>query len=201
VGEGELESWLEELLDVWPPDVLLLFNLGDSEDLDIPKSGSVSGSHVLVHGLDGLGSGKSSEFLDHLQISSSIFHRCIQHTLWVPDRESYRSQMAKFLTFKGFFSWIYDMSMILPNVPKSTYDVQSDNLSASLLDLLQLSEVVPESRLGDNIVGRKDPHSAVPSVSTLYVSVYSHSLELGVLVRLRGQLSPDDRVLGESGHL
>jgi hypothetical protein len=28
-------------------------------------------------------------------------------TLWVPDRESYRSQIAKFLTFKGFFSWIY----------------------------------------------------------------------------------------------
>jgi hypothetical protein len=29
-------------------------------------------------------------------------------TLWVPDRESYRSQMAKFLTFKGFFSWIWE---------------------------------------------------------------------------------------------
>lgn len=27
-------------------------------------------------------------------------------TLWVPDRESYRSQMAKFFTFRGFFSWI-----------------------------------------------------------------------------------------------
>jgi hypothetical protein len=71
VGERELESWLEELLDVRPPDVFLLLNLGDSEDLDIPKSGSVSGSHVLVHGLDGLGSGKSSELLDHLIISGS----------------------------------------------------------------------------------------------------------------------------------
>jgi hypothetical protein len=69
VGERELESWLEELLDVRPPDVLLLLNLGDSEDLDIPKSGSVSGGHVLVHGLDSLGSGKSSELLDHLKIS------------------------------------------------------------------------------------------------------------------------------------
>jgi len=66
VGERELESWLEELLDVRPPDVFLLFNLGDSENLDIPESSSVSGSHVLVHGLDGLGSGKSSELLDHL---------------------------------------------------------------------------------------------------------------------------------------
>jgi hypothetical protein len=71
VGEGELESWLEELLDVWPPDVFLLLNLGDSEDLDIPESSSVSGSHVLVHGLDGLGSGKSSELLDHLQVSKN----------------------------------------------------------------------------------------------------------------------------------
>jgi len=69
VGERELESWLEELLDVRPPDVFLLLNLGDSEDLDIPKSGSVSGSHVLVHGLDSLSSGKSSELLDHLIIS------------------------------------------------------------------------------------------------------------------------------------
>jgi hypothetical protein len=66
VGEGELESGLEELLDVRPPDVFLLFNLGDSENLDIPESSSVSGSHVLVHGLDSLGSRKSTELLDHL---------------------------------------------------------------------------------------------------------------------------------------
>jgi hypothetical protein len=84
----------------------------------------------------------------------------------------------------------------------STYDVQSDNLSAGLLDLLQLSKVVPVSGLGDNIVGRKDPHSAVPLISFL-VPLYphNHSLELGVLVRLRWELSPNDRVLGESGHL
>ena len=66
MGERELESRLEELLNVRPPDVLLLLNLGDSEDLDVPESGSVSGSHVLVHGLDGLGSGKGSELLDHV---------------------------------------------------------------------------------------------------------------------------------------
>jgi hypothetical protein len=84
----------------------------------------------------------------------------------------------------------------------STYDVQSDNLSAGLLDLLQLSKVVPVSGLGDNIVGRKDPHSAVPLISFL-VPLYprNHSLEFGVLVRLRWELSPNDRVLGESGHL
>ncbi len=33
VGKGELEVGFEELTDVRPLDVLLLFNLGDSEDL------------------------------------------------------------------------------------------------------------------------------------------------------------------------
>lgn len=107
MGERELESRLEELLDVCPPDVFLLLDLGDSEDLDVPKSGTVSGGHVLVHGLDSLGSGKRSELLDHLQRSAQQgAKRRTERTLWVPDRESYRSQMAKFLTFKGFFSWI-----------------------------------------------------------------------------------------------
>ena len=62
--------------------------------------------------------------------------------------------------------------------------MEGDNLSVGLLDLLQLSEVVPESGLGDNVVGRKD----------------SHSVELGSLLLLRGELSSDDGVLGESGH-
>ena len=107
MGEGELESRLEELLDVWPPDVLLLLNLGNTEDLNVPESGSVTGSHVLVHGLDGLGTGKSTELLDHLEDERwSWTNRSKRLTLCVPDRESYRSQMAKFLTFNGFFSWM-----------------------------------------------------------------------------------------------
>lgn len=108
MGERELESRLEELLDVGPPHVFLLLNLSDSEDLDIPKSGSVSGGHVLVHGLDGLGSGKCSELLDHLKTTLVVYDKqsglTTILTLWVPDRESYRSQIAKFLTFNGFFS-------------------------------------------------------------------------------------------------
>ena len=66
--QGELESRLHELLHVWSSDIVLLLNLGDSEDLNVPESGSVSGSHVLVHGLDGLSSGKGSELLDHLEL-------------------------------------------------------------------------------------------------------------------------------------
>jgi len=137
VGERELESWLEELLDVRPPDVFLLLNFGDSEDLDIPKSGSVSSGHVLVHGLDSLGSGKSSELLDHVVGTGS-------GVVSEPDGE------------------VLDLQWLLLRD-----DVQSDNLSAGLLDLLQLSEVVPVSRLGDNVVWRKDPHSAMLSDSLL----------------------------------
>lgn len=67
---------------------------------------------------------------------------------------------------------------------EATHNVEGDDLSVGLLDLLQLSEVVPESRLGDNVVGSEN----------------SHSVELGGLLRLGGELSPDNGVLGESAH-
>jgi hypothetical protein len=169
VGEGELESWLEELLDVWPPDVFLLLNLGDSEDLDIPESSSVSGSHVLVHGLDGLGSGKSSELLDHLQVSKNARTLGIVKETYVVGTGSgvVSEPDGEVLDLQWLLLVDLYISIDSPVLRQSTYDVQSDNLSGSLLDLLQLSEVVPESGLGDNIVGRKDPHSAIPSVSSV----------------------------------
>ena len=34
-----------------------------------------------------------------------------------------------------------------------------DDLTVSLLDLLQLGEKVPETRLGDNVIGREDGHA------------------------------------------
>lgn len=70
MGERELESRLEELLHVRPADVLLLLDLGDAEDLDVPEAGTVTGGHVLVHRLDGLGTGQGAELLDHLQKSA-----------------------------------------------------------------------------------------------------------------------------------
>ena len=66
----------------------------------------------------------------------------------------------------------------------TTHDVEGNNLSVGLLDLLQLSEVVPESGLGDNIVRSED----------------SHSVELWGLLLLRREFSSNDRVLGESAH-
>jgi hypothetical protein len=119
--------------------------------------------------------------------------------LWVPDRESYRSQIPKFLTLRGRFSWIcgadhrpcssagdslLDISNLTCRGHLGTHDVDSDNLTVGLLDLLQLPQKVPEPRLGDDLVGGKDPHP----------------VELGGGLGLGREGSAEDRVFGESGH-
>jgi hypothetical protein len=40
-----------------------------------------------------------------------------------------------------------------------TYEVDRDNLTSSLLDLTELLQEVPETRLGYNDVGSKDAHT------------------------------------------
>jgi hypothetical protein len=45
-------------------------------------------------------------------------------------------------------------------VANRTHDVEGDDLSVGLLDLLELTEVVPESGLGDDVVGSEDAHAA-----------------------------------------
>lgn len=154
MGERELESGLEELLDVRPPDVILLLNLGNTEDLNIPESGTVSGSHVLVHSLDGLGTGKSTELLDHVVGTRS---RVVSE----PDSE------------------VLNLKRLL-----LVDDVEGNDLTVSLLGLLQLTKVVPVSGLGDDLVGGKDPHA----------------VELGSRVRLGREGSAHNRVLGETSH-
>lgn len=87
--ERELEALAEQLFDVWAADALGLVNLDDLEDLfadsqhslflfflffswspltyvDGSESGTVTSSHVLVHGLDGIGSGHLSVLLVHV---------------------------------------------------------------------------------------------------------------------------------------
>ena len=44
-----------------------------------------------------------------LTASALVRSRNSLYMLWVPERESYRSQIPKFFTFRGFFSWIWDM--------------------------------------------------------------------------------------------
>lgn len=65
-----------------------------------------------------------------------------------------------------------------------THDVDGNDLTRRGLDLLELTEVVPEARLGDNVVGRED----------------AHAVELRLRLRLSGELAPDDGVLGEAAH-
>lgn len=60
-----------------------------------------------------------------------------------------------------------------------SYLVQADDLAVGLLDLAQLGEEVPETALGDDIVGSED----------------AHAVELGGRVGVGGQVAPDDLVL------
>lgn len=47
---------------------------------------------------------------------------------------------------------------------QSTYDVEGNDLTVSLLGFLQLTKVVPVSGLGNDLVGGKDPHAAGKTV-------------------------------------
>ena len=73
---------------------------------------------------------------------------------------------------------------MLPTARRYTYDVDSDNLTVGLLDLFQLPQKVPKPRLGDDLVGGKDPHP----------------VELGGRLGLGREGSTEDGVFGESGH-
>lgn len=63
--------------------------------------------------------------------------------------------------------------------------MNGDNLSVGLLDLLELTQKVPESGLGDDLVGCKDPHP----------------VELGSRLLLGRELAAENGVLGETAHL
>lgn len=66
VWQWELQVLGQELLDVLSLDVFGLLQLNNLQDVDRSKSGSVSSSQVLVHGLDGTNSGNVSVFLVHV---------------------------------------------------------------------------------------------------------------------------------------
>lgn len=107
--------------------------------------------------------------------------------LCVPDRESYRSQTPKFLTVSGCFSWIYNFPLRQPLVVflfflrlwESTYRLDADDLTSGLLDLLETTQEVPVTGLGDSLVRGEDGHA-----------VHGRGR-----VGLGGQVAPDDLVL------
>lgn len=59
-----------------------------------------------------------------------------------------------------------------------TYVVQADDLAVGLLDLLELGQEVPETGLGDNLIGSED----------------AHAVELGGRVGLGRQMAANDLV-------
>ncbi len=65
VGQGELETGNQDLLDVGATDISV-GDLGDADDLDGAGAGAVAGSHVRVAGLNGSVAGQLTVLLVHV---------------------------------------------------------------------------------------------------------------------------------------
>lgn len=70
-------------------------------------------------------------------------------------------------------------------VDVDTYGVHGNNLTGSLLHLSQLTNKVPETRLGNRLVDGEDPHA----------------VELGRGLLLGGKVASNHHVLSEASHL
>ena len=138
----------------------------------------MTGSHVLVESLDGLHTAHLTELLVHVVSTGA-------RVVAEPD--------TKVLDLEG--TLLVDLetkkcqptSSLIPSLGDSsgrhlTYHIEADDLTVGLLDLPELSQEVPEPRLGHDRVGRKD----------------AHAVELGRGVGLGGQVTPNDLVLGET---
>lgn len=148
VREGEAQALLGELADVRSLDILGLLELDDAEDVDRPEAGTVAGSHVGVERVNGICSGQLTVLLVHVV-------RAGTRVVSDPD--------AKVLDLEG---------VLLVD------HLDADDLTGGLLDLLETTQEVPVSGLGDRLVGSED----------------GHAVEGGGRVSLGGQVAPDDLV-------
>lgn len=127
--QWELQVLGQELLDVRSLDISGLLDFSNLQDVDRSKSSSVSGGHVLVQSFNGTNSGDISNFFVHVVGTRS-------GVVSNPDGE------------------VLDLSWV------SFVDgVDRDNLTGSLLDLVQFLQEVPVTRLGNNFVRSEDSHS------------------------------------------
>jgi len=129
VRKREFEVLGYQLLDVRSLDVVRVGDFNDFENVNAPESGTMSGGHILVKGLDGIGAAHLTVLLVHVVCAGA-------GVVTDPDTEV--------LDLEG---------SLLVN------DVQGDDLAVGLLDLAQLHEEVPETGLGDHGVGCKDSHA------------------------------------------
>lgn len=137
--------------------------------MDGAEAGTVASSHVLVESLDGLGAAHLTELLVHVVGTGA-------RVVAEPDTEVLDLQRALLSDLEGVV--ISGLSVDSLGA-LDTYHVQGDDLTVGLLQLAELSQEVPEPRLSDNGVGRKN----------------THAVQLGGGVRLGGQVTPDDLVL------
>lgn len=128
VGEREPEVGGEELLDVWAADVLVLLDLDHTENVDGPEASTVPGSHVLVHALDSISPGQVAVLLVHVVGTGT-------RVVTEPD------------------SKVLDLERLL-----FVDSVDADDLTGGLLDLLELPQEVPVTRLGHDLIRSEDAH-------------------------------------------
>lgn len=111
VGKRELEFRRKELLDVGSADIIRLLDLNHAENLhttirfaskqhfshthvDRPETGTVPRSHVLVEGLDGIGTAELTELLVHVVCSGA-------RVVAEPDTEVLNLERLLFVDLRG----------------------------------------------------------------------------------------------------
>jgi len=152
VRKREAKARLKKLLDVRPANIFRLLNLDNAEDMDRPETGTVASRHVLIKRFYSVRASELTELLVHVVRSGA---RIVTNPY------------AKILHFQRLLF---------------VDDVHSDYLSVGLLDLLQLSQEIPETRFGDDIIGRED----------------THAVNLGIGLILRREVAADDLIFSEA---
>lgn len=154
MGEGELEVLGGELLDVVSLDVVSLSELNNLEDVDIPETRAVAGSHIVVKGSNSVSTGELTVLLVHVVGAGT-------RVVLDPD--------AEVLHLSG---------VLLEDL------VDANDLTVGLLDTAERVEEVPETRLGNNRVGRKN----------------AHTVELRLRLRLARKVTTNNLVLADVTH-
>jgi hypothetical protein len=142
--------------------------------LDRPEAGAVTGGHILVESVDGGDAGHLTVLLVHVVSARA-------RVVADPDTEVLDLLGA----LLGDLKYISACSILPSGRVRgvfATHLVQGDDLAVGLLDLAELAKEVPEPRLGDNIVGRKD----------------THAVDLWGRVGLAGEVAADDLVFLEA---
>ena len=125
----------------------------------------MSGSHVLVHSLNSIGSRHLAVLLVHVVGSGA-------GVVSDPDTKVLDLQWTLLVDLEKILAPAFVLQC------QNTYDVDADDLSVRLLDLSELHQEVPETRLCNHGVGRKD----------------SHSVQLGSWVGICRQMAANDLV-------